>query len=68
MRYGIERQKDEIEFLISQVGTPSGVKKVITGFPIMIDKIPTLLILELLKIFALDNNDLGEMSLPICGS
>lgn len=41
---GIGEVKDEIESLIDKVGTPIGVKKIITGFPIIIDRIPTLLI------------------------
>lgn len=43
---GIGIAKGEMEFLINQVGTPLGVKKIITGFPIIIDRIPTLLITD----------------------
>lgn len=41
---GLGDVEKEIEFLINSVGSPVGVKKIITGMPIMIDKIPSLLI------------------------
>lgn len=36
--------KEEIDFLINQIGTPAGIETIITGFPVLIDRIPTLLI------------------------
>lgn len=41
---GIGLLIDEINTLSNEVGEPAGVKKTLTGFPVMIDKIPTLLI------------------------
>ncbi len=35
---------NQINSLLDEVGEPVGVKKILTGFPVMIDRIPTLLI------------------------
>lgn len=36
--------KEEIDFLVATVGEPPGVSNQVTGFPVIIDRIPTLLI------------------------
>jgi hypothetical protein len=46
---GLTEVKKELDYLINSVSTPFGVKKIITGLPIMLDKIPTLLIEDNLR-------------------
>jgi len=41
---GTAQVKEEIKALSNQVGTPAGVKIIITGFPVMLDRISTFLI------------------------